>query len=245
VQLLICPRECFVSDSHSLSAVTYHDGLAPDWDLRYAHGSFKRRAEFISRSVFSKVDFNGLWLDAGCGSGYFSRMLADRGARVIGLDGSLQMIDQAKKLIERDGLQDAVKVERVVTIESIPYPDKSFEGCVCFSVIEYLKNPFALLDEISRVLRPGGTLIISIPHALSPVRLAQRLLRSVRANGTSSKFNYLESSSYAVKPGKIEHDLKVRGLQIVHSSGFDALLPHFSQVFLPPSLVFILAKKVE
>jgi len=48
--------------------------------------------------------------------------------------------------------------------ESLPFPDASFELVTCFSVIEYIERPSAALEEIARVLRPGGVAVIAVPE---------------------------------------------------------------------------------
>src|SRR5262249_39196176 len=60
--------------------VAYHDGIAEEWDKRYETGGFARRASFFRSRMLPLLSSQGRWLDAACGSGYFARMLAERGA---------------------------------------------------------------------------------------------------------------------------------------------------------------------
>ena len=77
-------------------AIRYHDTLAESWTERYASGGFKRRADFFTTEVLpKKAAISGDWIDVGCGSGVFSRMLAAAGANVLGVDGSAAMIAAA------------------------------------------------------------------------------------------------------------------------------------------------------
>jgi hypothetical protein len=50
--------------------------MADAWDAKYQIGGFRRRAEFIKKRMLPKDMGTGHWLDAGCGSGYFGRLLA-------------------------------------------------------------------------------------------------------------------------------------------------------------------------
>src|SRR5271154_5434949 len=85
-----------LSSASPSDAIAYHEGLAAGWTDRYASGGFKRRAAFFTEEVLPRLAPTGEWLDIGCGSGVFSRLLAGAGAHVLGLDGSQAMIDAAR-----------------------------------------------------------------------------------------------------------------------------------------------------
>jgi SAM-dependent methyltransferase len=83
-------------------------------------------------------------LDAGCGVGYGTRLLAGHGpARLVGVDSA--------ELVEAD-------------LRGLPFPADSFDLVVCFEVIEHVEGHEQVLDELRRVLRPSGTLLISSPN---------------------------------------------------------------------------------
>jgi SAM-dependent methyltransferase len=96
-------------------------------------------------------------LDIGCGSGANSVALAAKGHRVHGIDVSEAAIARycARGF---DG--------KVGDIESgLDYPDCRFDLVFCSEVIEHLTCPDVLACEISRVLKPGGTLVMSTPNS--------------------------------------------------------------------------------
>jgi SAM-dependent methyltransferase len=98
-------------------------------------------------------------LDAGCGVGYGTAMLASGGAAsALGVDVSAHAIDAA-----RAEAGAAARFE-VADIERLDVPDASFDLVTCFEVIEYVQHPEHALDELRRVLRPGGLLLISSPN---------------------------------------------------------------------------------
>ena len=78
-------RGRLVNPAPLFEAIAYHDHLASGWDQRYRRGGFKRRADFFTNKVLPLVQVGGDWLDVGCGSGFFSRILAERGAVVTGV----------------------------------------------------------------------------------------------------------------------------------------------------------------
>jgi 2-polyprenyl-3-methyl-5-hydroxy-6-metoxy-1,4-benzoquinol methylase len=98
-------------------------------------------------------------LDAGCGLGYGSAMLAEAGAE------SVAAVDVAAEIIEvaRDQADDRVTFE-VADLRSLPFADNAFDLVVCFEVIEHIDEQPAALDELRRVLAAGGVLVISSPN---------------------------------------------------------------------------------
>ena len=95
-------------------------------------------------------NLSGRVLDIGCGIGDFLAYLPG----TIGLDINRHAVEWCQKL----GL-DA----RVMEIDSLPFGNASFDGVVLDNVLEHLLDPRQLLDEIRRVLAPGGRLLIGVP----------------------------------------------------------------------------------
>lgn len=99
-------------------------------------------------------------IDLGCGCGYGAKLLATQGARsVVGVDLSVEAVEYAKKHYQEPNL-----AFQVMDVTALDYPDNYFTGAVCFEVLEHVQNYVALLKETVRVLKPGGTLILSTPN---------------------------------------------------------------------------------
>lgn len=98
-------------------------------------------------------------LDAGCGVGYGSALLADAGAREV------VAVDKDKSIAAdvESSMPPNVAVE-VGDVTQLEHPADSFDLVVCFEVIEHVPEPDAVLDELHRVLRPGGLLVVSTPN---------------------------------------------------------------------------------
>jgi 2-polyprenyl-3-methyl-5-hydroxy-6-metoxy-1,4-benzoquinol methylase len=98
-------------------------------------------------------------LDAGCGIGYGAGLLKHAGAaEVVAVDLSEAVIEVA-----RQEVPEGVVCE-VADVRSLPYPANSFDLAVCFEVIEHVDEQDRVLDELTRVLRPDGLLLISSPN---------------------------------------------------------------------------------
>jgi O-antigen biosynthesis protein len=100
-----------------------------------------------------------LVLDAGCGTAYGSRLLAGGGAReVVGVDIARAVLETVA------GAMPASVRLQTGDLRQLDFEDDTFELVVCFEVIEHVADPFAMLDELIRVLAPGGLLLVSSPN---------------------------------------------------------------------------------
>jgi len=98
-------------------------------------------------------------LDAACGEGYGSAMLALSATSVEGVDVSEQAIGHAK---ERYGHLPGLNFQ-VADCTRLPYADDEFDRVVSFETLEHLAEQDQLLAEFRRVLKPGGFLVLSSP----------------------------------------------------------------------------------
>jgi SAM-dependent methyltransferase len=99
-------------------------------------------------------------LDAGCGTGYGLEILARGGAaELTGIDIDLGAVAAARRRGERNGA-----VVAQADLHALEFPDDRFDLAVCFETIEHLASPEQGIAELRRVIRPGGTLIVSSPN---------------------------------------------------------------------------------
>ena len=100
-------------------------------------------------------------LDLACGPGNFSREFA----RAVGPEGLVVGVDASATMLERGGRElHASGDENLVLFRAsateLPFRDASFDACCCFAALHLFDDPFAALDEIRRVLRPGGRIAL-------------------------------------------------------------------------------------
>lgn len=137
----------------SSGAVEFHDTLAAKWDDGYLAPTFSCRLAVI-RELLPTAE--GLWLDAGCGTGTISRwMVSNYGCAVEAVDGSSAMV--------ADAVRRGTKAQ-TGSVEHLPYATDSLDGIICSSVLEYVSDPGLVLREFHRVLKPQGLLLISVPR---------------------------------------------------------------------------------
>jgi SAM-dependent methyltransferase len=129
----------------------YVPGTAPGTETEAAHRARYRWA----RPLAAGRDV----LDAGCGAGYGTALLHGGGARsTLGVDVSPHAIETARATAAAGARFEVGDIER------LDVPDDSFDLITCFEVIEYVEHPELALDELRRVLRPGGVLLFSSPN---------------------------------------------------------------------------------
>jgi 2-polyprenyl-3-methyl-5-hydroxy-6-metoxy-1,4-benzoquinol methylase len=137
-------------------------------------------------------------LDAGCGEGYLSRILAKRGAIVTGVDFSASLIEAAKT----QNLTDALPISfDNNSVDELPYQDNTFDLVVCNHLINDLYDPSKPIREFARVLRQGGRLIILMLH---PCFYNKHAERHQATNGIVAS-SYFETRS-------VEQEFEVDGL---------------------------------
>jgi ubiquinone/menaquinone biosynthesis C-methylase UbiE len=100
-------------------------------------------------------------LDAGCGGGRFSIALAKLSAKkVVGVDISEKAVEAARERAKERSLGN-VEFQRA-SVLSLPFSDRMFDYVISSGVILLTPDPKKAFDELVRVLRPGGTLFLSV-----------------------------------------------------------------------------------
>jgi 2-polyprenyl-3-methyl-5-hydroxy-6-metoxy-1,4-benzoquinol methylase len=108
-----------------------------------------------ARALCQRAQSGAAILDVGCGVGQVVRDLASWGFAASGIDVSQTSIAMA---------QEHSATCQVYDGKTIPFPDQTFEAVGAFNVLEHVEEPVAFLDEMNRVLRSGGTMLISSPN---------------------------------------------------------------------------------
>jgi len=108
----------------------------------------------------------GDWLlDAGCGGGRHCFGAMDRGVHAIGLDLDLEALGLARVGIGQRRTPDRHGGVLQGDVFRLPFADDRFDRVICSEVMEHVHDYEAALRELARVLRPGGTIGVTIPTA--------------------------------------------------------------------------------
>jgi ubiquinone/menaquinone biosynthesis C-methylase UbiE len=111
-------------------------------------------------------------LDVGCGEGDFIFRSKAKFKECYGIDVSSLRIERAEERSKEILDGDNIHFCDCDVDEGIPFNDSFFDVVTCIAVLEHVFNPPNVLDEIHRVLKPGGTFIVQVPNfAWLPYRI--------------------------------------------------------------------------
>jgi len=156
-------------------AIAWHDDIAERFAGAYNRSpAFQDRLKIWSGLIETHVQPGDAVLDMGCGPGLFSMLAARRGAQVLGIDGSERMIALCRESAATSGVSNlAFDVADIAALDD--RAARSLDVILCSSVLEYVPDLDRQLARFARLLRPGGTLIVSMPNAQSFYRRIERL----------------------------------------------------------------------
>lgn len=131
----------------------FYENLAKQQDIKYyaKPTGIHRKKKIIKMLSPTK---NDTICDMGCGDGNLSGSLVKKARQVTGVDISQKRVNRAKG----KGI-DAICAD----IHSTPFGSNSFDKVICSEVLEHVFNPYEVITEIYRILKQGGTLVISVP----------------------------------------------------------------------------------
>lgn len=140
--------------SHNLKAATLWESAGTSYD-EISRGI----ADAIEHCVVRLDPKHGeSILDVATGTGWTARRLAERGALVVGVDFGAALIEAAREITGRHGLNIEYRVEDA---ESLPFEDRRFDAVVSTFGVMFASRPEAVAAELSRVCRPGGRLALA------------------------------------------------------------------------------------
>lgn len=130
---------------------------------READMSFKMRVQTIFEYVDPRDDM--CILDLPCGRGFYIKMFRYVSqCQLIGVDLDWDVIQKAKRNVAH---LDMVALQQG-NIYNIPYPNSSFDAVILSEVLEHIDDDARGLRETFRVLKPGGVVAVTVPHANYP-----------------------------------------------------------------------------
>lgn len=149
-----------------IDSATYWSQKADSY-IKGIGGPYHRHRLDVVKALLGDVDIVGqVCLDFGCGEGVFSKVLAQRGAKVIGFDIDAQMIEVARQQFSQasfSGVFDIGGVEKLAALDS-----QSVDVILALNVLAYMsrEEEEEFYRQSSRITRPGGRLILTHSNEL-------------------------------------------------------------------------------
>jgi 2-polyprenyl-3-methyl-5-hydroxy-6-metoxy-1,4-benzoquinol methylase len=161
--------------SYDVSALFNQE--AASWQGNYGpKGKLNGRLERFTARLSESCPPPARILDFGCGTGDIAAAMDRMGYQVTGCDIAEQMIEIARR---SHGGTPTKWICLRPDWEALPFGDCSFDGVVASSVFEYLVDVRRVTAELSRVLRPGGVLLLTVPNPFSLIRKLEAWLWTV------------------------------------------------------------------
>lgn len=226
---------------------------APDPLRRYVHRQ-------IYATTLKYIAPGQTVLDAGCGEGVLSVLMAQQGAVVTGMDISTPNIVAARRAADEMGLADQLTFLEG-DAENLEFPDRSFDVVVSSHVLEHLPDFQQGLSELRRVMRSRA--VISLPTCLNPCawcllggdvywRLTKRSVyglpvgiarvlwaRLRRESGVDEGYSGRKNLPHVWRfPDVMHREIEAAGLKIEHFEAGTLAFPYLAQ-YLPASLRWI------
>lgn len=116
---------------------------------------YQNKYEFVENNI-KNIMKNKKVLDVGCGYGEYLQLYQKRGFKVTGID------------IDKKAIKD-VKNAKYGSVTNLPFKNRSFDIINCIDVLEHVYDEEKSFSEISRVIKKGGILIMTVPNASFPI----------------------------------------------------------------------------
>ncbi len=197
-------------DIYAENADAWWDGSVR-W-LRTLNNIVPARMRYFDQHV---PDWSGLRvLDVGCGGGFMSEVLSQRGAFVVGIDPAADAIAAARAHARASNSEIDY---RTGVAECLPLEADQFGCVVCVDVLEHVEDLEASPDEITRVLKPGGVFLFNtinrnLLSSFIVVTVAEQLLKILPA-GTRDPQKFIRPRELnAALDDRCFHEVKMVGL---------------------------------
>ena len=126
-------------------------------------------------------------LEIGLGYGTVSQILAGRGFDYHGLDIARGPVEMVRHRLEQLGIRDADERVRVGSVLELDHPDESFDQVVTIGCLHHTGDLARAVDQVRRVLRPGGRALVMVYNRHSWRRAKMALGRRLRRNGADDE----------------------------------------------------------
>ena len=226
-----------------------HLDLFTTWDDWYYSPPFQKFYNLAIDYIIDKfmIRASETILDAGCGPGVHTIRWLQRGFNCISIDFSKTVLQEAEIRIKKAGFLKRAKLKQE-DLTKLSFPDNQFPWIFCWGVLMHIPKPEKAIDELSRVLKPGGSIAISTTNANSFDHfLMHRILykikkpKSLKTSGESSMGRYCiydgpkgELFVQGLFMNEVKKRFERNGLQVTHHVGSEIseLYTLFSSTFI-------------
>ncbi len=205
---------------HKRLALFKKEATPEFWDAQWKQEDLKQKVSsgktyhFIKKFTQKYIPPGGRILEGGCGTGQVVYALESWGYDTHGIDFAKEIIETVTSLFPHLHLS-------VQDVKQTNFPDHSFDGYWSLGVIEHFWNGYDdIIQEASRIIKPGGHLFLSFP-VMSPLRkLKARLGCYPLLSETHDTKTFYE---FMLDPDVVTQQVNVQGFNLVETFVYDAL----------------------
>jgi ubiquinone/menaquinone biosynthesis C-methylase UbiE len=146
----------------------------------------------MEEKLFARLDLQpgANVLDAGAGSGYVAMFMARKGLNVQAVDITPLHVEDAKKNVKANGLEDKVSIKLDDYHSLTSFADKSFDGIYTMETFVHADDPSKVLHNFYRLLKPGGVLVLHEADFSRDSKILQDVLRLSHCQNTIKQGGY-------------------------------------------------------
>ena len=200
--------------------------LAHKWwdktsEFKPLHDINPLRLNYIDKAVALK---GKTVLDVGCGGGILSESMAERGAKVTGID----LGEKALKVAQLHGLESGVALDyQLISVEKLAEQQPaSFDVVTCLEMLEHVPDPASVVAACAKLVKPGGKVFFSTinrnPKAYLFAVIGAEYVLNMLPRGTHDYAKF-------IKPSELASWMRLAGLSLNHQIGmsYNPITQHY------------------
>jgi predicted TPR repeat methyltransferase len=176
---------------NSKDVAQYYDDWAADYEKTVADWRYEAPGQ-VAQMLRAELSAESVILDAGCGTGLVGQALHEAGFKAIdGIDVSSRSLQTAEGSGAYRGLQQ-------VDMQKLPLPitDDLYDGLACVGVLTYLTDSIGTVREFSRVVKPGGVVVLTQRNDIFLERRFSDVLKQLSDEGIVVRVRISEAQPY-------------------------------------------------
>lgn len=157
------------------STIEGYDSLAEEWDRRYENPTIRYRRSIEFNVISRNIKKGNKVLDVGCGSGRHTFFLLEKGCSVTGVDISPKMLELLKQKAEERKYSLSLFL---ADCNNLPFQTESFDVVISiYGPLTHLQNSIKCVNEMIRVLKRGGKIVVGVENKWALLPLIRRILK--------------------------------------------------------------------